>query len=199
MPISKTKLRLLEIGDVIKTHPKDGFWGCAVVLNAREKVDRFHPMCHIGITPLVFQHDYTWDEIDGLALSIMEIDRRIRLGPNDYSASRHEICIGIYTRKQHSELPVIGRVNPANVFTGPLGFEPGNATNGKWPWCGPIQTHLGGEAIGAWRSIHDSVNARAESEASQKEHEEILLRIKEKERQLRLKYKLKKALNRPTP
>ncbi len=50
------KPMLLNKGDVIKTVPMEGYWGCALVLSSRDKVDGFDPMCHIAITPLIFRH-----------------------------------------------------------------------------------------------------------------------------------------------
>lgn len=146
----KPKAKLLATGDVIKTHPSERFWGCAVVLNARGKTERFNPCCHIGITPLLFQRDYEWCDIAGVVLSVLEFDRGIRLTPGHYS-TRHETCIGIYDARPHPDLPVIGRVDPSAVFSGPLDFDLiGNATEGKWPLCGRVKAHLGYEAVLVW-------------------------------------------------
>ncbi|MCU1288047.1 MAG: hypothetical protein JWN60_276, partial [Acidobacteria bacterium] len=49
------KKKLLQKGDVIKTNPREGFWGCAVVISEREKTKERDPMCHIAITQVVFQ------------------------------------------------------------------------------------------------------------------------------------------------
>lgn len=49
-------MKLLKKGDVISTKPHESFWGIAVVLSEIEKTPERHPMCHIAITPLIFQH-----------------------------------------------------------------------------------------------------------------------------------------------
>lgn len=54
--MSKLKMKLLKKGDVISTKPHESFWGIAVVLSEIEKTPERHPMCHIAITPLIFQH-----------------------------------------------------------------------------------------------------------------------------------------------
>src|SRR3982751_1707839 len=100
------KPRPLRRGDVIKTHPRDGYWGCAVVLTEPCEQENLLPLCHIGITPIVIRHDYRWAEIEGAELSILEFDRGVRTAPLTY-ASRRETCIGLYTSYPHPLLPVI--------------------------------------------------------------------------------------------
>ena len=56
-------------GDVIRTNPEHGFYGVAVVLDDCKKIElspgRFsYPMCHIAITPLLFQYKITMEDID---------------------------------------------------------------------------------------------------------------------------------------
>src|ERR1043166_7773820 len=67
----------LQRGDVIKTHPRDGYWGCPVVLMGPRELEGLRPMFHIGITPLLLDHDYTWGEIEGQELSILEFDLQL--------------------------------------------------------------------------------------------------------------------------
>ncbi|MCL2309265.1 MAG: hypothetical protein FWC42_03170 [Proteobacteria bacterium] len=150
----KPKDRLLTIGDVIKTHPREGFWGCAVVLNTRGKTGQFNPFCLIGITPLVFQYDYGWGDIAERPLSVLEFDRGVELSPDLYF-TRRETCIGIYDARPHPDLPVIGCVDPSSVFIGPLDFDQiGDGAEGKWPLCGCITANLGYEAILVWNKKH---------------------------------------------
>ena len=169
----KPKVELLKIGDVIKTHPQDGYWGCAIVLNARGKTGRFNPFVHIGTTPIIFRHDYQWDELASVSFTILEFDREVRLVPGIYP-TRHETCICIYDARPHPDFPVIGHIDTSGVFSGPLGFEPGNAANGKWPWGGRIPSNLGIEAVVVWRSVHDRTQWLADVEASRKAHESRL-------------------------
>jgi hypothetical protein len=177
----RAKRTSLEIGDVIKTHPKDGFWGCAVVLNTREKCEQFNRFCLIGITPIVFRHDFTWREVADFEFSILEFVRGIRLFPGD-TRSRRETCIGCYDARPNPELPTIGRVDASKVFAGPIGFEVGDATNGKWPLCGRIKEHLGNEAVVAWRRTHDAVQLALDVEASRRSHDALMARLKLEER-----------------
>ena len=88
------------VGDVIKTHPRDGFWGCAVVLSLGG-IEGLDPLCHIGVTPVVFRHDYAWDELDATSLSILVVDRSVRMAPDTYGTRPRVTCIGIYTTKAH--------------------------------------------------------------------------------------------------
>ena len=188
----RAKQPTLEVGDVIKTHPKDGFWGCAVVLNTRERCEQFNPSCLIGITPIVLRHDFAWSEVADFEFSILEFIQGIRLFPGD-TRSRRVTCIGCYDARPNPELPTIGRVDASRVYSGPIGFEVGDATNGKWPLCGRIKGHLGTEAVIAWRRIHDAVQLAIDVEASHKSHDELMARLKLKEKEKRDARKLKKA------
>jgi hypothetical protein len=180
---------LLETGDVIKTHPREGYWGCAVVLNSREKTVEFGPQCLIGITPIIIHHDFSWAEIADSQMAILEFDRGIRLAPGEYG-SRHETCIGIYLAKPNPTLPVIANVVPPRVFSGPLTFEVGDGTNGRWPLCGKVPAHLGMEAVIAWRQIHDHASWLAEMEQARASYEVLEKKTREGERQRR---KLRKS------
>ena len=188
----RSKLPALEVGNVIKTHPKDGFWGCAVVLNTRKKCSQFNPFCLIGIAPIVLRHDFAWSEVANLEFSILEFVRGIRLFPGD-TRSRRETCIGWYDARPNADLPTIGSVDASQVFQGPVVFEIGDATNGKWPLCGRIPAHLGIEAVIAWRRIHDAAQLAIDEEASAKAHDELIARLKPEAKKKRDARKLKKA------
>jgi hypothetical protein len=170
-------------GDVIKTHPREGFWGCAVVLSAG-MIEGLRPMCHIGVTPLVFQHDYVWSEIEGQQLSILEYDQPVRVEVMTY-LPRHVTCIGIWVSDGKPKLPVIGRVDPATVYDKPLTFEVGDATSGKFPLCGKVDTHLGSEAVGAWHKLNDPVGFAKRQEESAADYERLRERLLEQERERR--------------
>ena len=156
----------LQPGDVIQTHPKRGFWGCAIVLSARDSTDQFHPMSHIGITTLISKEKYSWESVDPRQLQIVKISPIFRVGPNEYYQSNEpRTCIGIYSLKSAAGLRIIGQVNPTDVYRKPLTFDVGDGTNGKFPLCGPIPEDLGVQAVIAWRLIHD--NERIEQECAE--------------------------------
>jgi len=182
----------LQRGDVIKTHPRDGYWGCAVVLTDPRELEGLRPMCHIGITPLLLDHDYTWGEIEGQELSILEFDRGVRIAAGRYG-TRHETCIGLYTSDSHHLMPVIGSIDPTKVFARPLRFEVGDGTDGKYPLCGPISPHLGSEAVTSWFRVHDPARWQAERDAARERYEHLAAAIREEERQKRQGRRMRKG------
>lgn len=184
----------LEIGDVIKTNPKDGFWGCAVVLNTRERCEKFNRFCLIGVTPIIFRHDFAWNEIVNLNLTILEFLRHIRLFPGD-TRSRLETCIGWYDARPNPDLPTIGSVDASKVFSGAIGygFDESNPSHGRWPLCGRITKQLGMEVVIAWRREHDALQWAIEVEANRKAYDELMARRKLEEKAKRDARKQKKA------
>src|SRR5690348_18501595 len=107
----RSRMSSLKRGDVIKTHPREGFWGVAVVLTAPFEEAGLRARCHIGITSLVLKHDFEWGDIAGTQLSILEFERGVRTGPMTYT-TRLETCIGQYVAETHPSLPVLGNVDP---------------------------------------------------------------------------------------
>jgi hypothetical protein len=176
--IAKHRQFTLQRGDVIKTHPRDGFWGCAVVLTDPHVEGHFLPMCHIGITPIVMRHDYQWVEIADATLSILERDVRVRIAPYTYG-TRHYTCIGQYTAKPHPALPVIARIDAARVYPYPLSFDVGDGTAGKYPLCGPLKPRkvrgvaesefpsLGSAAVAEWLRINRPEQWQADCDAAE--------------------------------
>lgn len=144
-----TKLTLLNKGEVIRTNPQEGFWGIAVVLSEKEKTPEAYPKCHIAITPLVFQHEVTFDELKLEDLKPLEFEREYKLkGQEEFS--KKEICIGVYTRRNKVKLAVIGRIDPVSVYDGPLPFEPWYNLEVKWPVYGDPSDTIGREAYINW-------------------------------------------------
>ena len=183
-PTRSRKNAVLRRGEVLKTHPRDGFWGCAVVLSDPHPFDGLRPMCHIGVTPWILQHDFEWSAIADKDLCILEFERGVRTGPGEYRA-RRDTCIGLYTAKAHPLLPVIGSVDPTRVFRKPLTFEVGDGTDGKYPLCGPVAEHLGSEAVSAWLRVHDPDRWQAERDESGNRYERLSEAIREEEREKR--------------
>jgi hypothetical protein len=183
---------LLNKGDVILTNPKQGFWGIAVVLTAAEKTDNFDPMCHIGVTPLVFKHAVTINEIDVKTLSVLVFERAVKLKPDQENA-RKETSIGIYSRKIKSPVTIIGNIDPSFMYDGLLSFTHDNQREINWPLCGNVSQSLGNEAVIAWRRVNDSAAFEAEMIEAERSREAMMLRLNEEDRLKREQAKLKKA------
>lgn len=184
--------KLLNKGDVIRTNPKENFWGIAVVLSEKDKTEDRDPMCHIAITPLVFQHAVNFEDIDINKLCVAEFVRRIRLKPGEES-TRMETLIGVYSRKIKTPIDIIGNIDPDFMYDGPLPFSPDYGLKVKWPLCGNVKNDLGSEAVITWRRINDSENFQKQSEESDRFHDALMLKIKEEERVKRQNAKLKKV------
>ena len=189
MGSKRSARRHLDAGDVLKTSGFDGYWGCAVVLTNRGKTAEFDPMCHIGITAAVYHHDFSFDELDLSALSILEFDVQIRVGPHRYSWLRRETCIGIYASRMNDHTHVIGRIDPHRVYTRPLSFDVGDGSGDGWPLCGPVSDSLGNEAVISWRQTHDREEWERELAAHHQLTEDLELRLSEEAREHRLKKK----------
>jgi hypothetical protein len=156
----------LTPGDVIRTHPGRKYWGCAIVLSARDSTTEFHPMCHIATTTLIRPRKYAWEEIDASELEVATIVPEIRVAPNEYVASETRVCIGIYSLKSADNLDIVGRVNPKEIYDRRLTFKVGDGTAGTFPLCGPIPDDLGYEAVVVWRQIHDAARLKQEERKS---------------------------------
>lgn len=183
-------------GDIIRTNPQDNFWGIAVVLSESEKTSEFHALCHIAITPLVYQHKVEFEELDIAKLSVLQFTRGIRLTPGE-GASRSETSIGVYLRKFKTPVDIIGNVNPDFIYSGQLPFSPDFGLEVSWPLYGAVARSLGMEALITWRRIYDSENFQKEIEESKRKHEALMLKIKEEEREKRKNSKLRKP-SKPT-
>ena len=180
--------KYLEVGDVLKTHPSEGYWGCAVVLSCRGKTERFNPMCHIGITTVVFTHDYRFEELDTSKLEILTSDVEIRVAPYQYIHSRRKTCIGLYASKVNSHVNVIGRIGRSEarrIYPHRLAYRVGDGANGGWPFYGPVRASLGHEAVGEWRSVHDRASWEKDIAAAEKSFEEMFSRLAREAREKR--------------
>jgi hypothetical protein len=184
-PRQNKKQRLLSVGDVLKTNPLEGYWGCAVVLSARDKTVEFDPMCHIGITTTVFTHDYALDELPLSDLRILTGEEEIYDADTRSNLRRPVTCIGIYARKLKVPLDVITNIDPTFLCAIPLQFEIGTGIGEGWPLRGPVTNRLGYEAVHAWRSVHDYEQWQADVAAGRKSHQEMLARLAEQRRQAR--------------
>jgi hypothetical protein len=184
--------KLLNKGDVIRTNPRDGFWGIAVVLSEQDNIENPEPKCHIAITPSIFRHPVNFDEIVINELNVLEFVRGVRLNPNE-ELTRKDTLIGVYLRQAIDPIDIIGSIDPSSLYDGPLPFEPWHYLEIKWPLCGRPKKNLGYEAVISWRRLNDSENLQKEIEESDRRFDEITLKIKEEEREKRRIAKLKKA------
>lgn len=67
--MARNKFSLFKRGDVIRTNPQEGFYGIAVVLDDGRKLELSpnkwsYPMCHIAITPLIYDFEVTMKDVD---------------------------------------------------------------------------------------------------------------------------------------
>ncbi len=164
------KKRVLHVGDVIRTEPSAGYWGCAVVLSEFPATERLRAMCHIGITPIVKRHAFGWDELEPGELSVLQHDRSVRVGEGQYS-QRRETAIGLWANFKVPPLVILGKIDPDEVYSQDLSPEAGDGTGGRFPHCGSLYGWLGGEAVGAWRKLHDADAFKAEIEQGRREFE----------------------------
>ena len=149
--MSKRKYNEFKKGDVIRTNPEEGFYGIAVVLDDGKKLEMntgklSYPMCHIAITPLLFRHEVTMEEIDIKQLHPMTFMMCFALKgkPEFY---REELLVHIYTTRNVIDLPIIGNIIPTLVYDAELSWEPGGD---KFHWCGDIGNMFGREAYIQW-------------------------------------------------
>ena len=148
--MSKSAMKLLIKGDVIRTNPHEGFWGIAVVLSEKEKTPESLPMCHIAISPLIFQHKVAINEIYLNDLKPLVFERIFSLKKKE-KFSRKDICIGVCTRRFKADSEKIGSIDSSIIYDGPLPFEPLSDIEIKWPLCGVPTDNLGKEAYFTWK------------------------------------------------
>lgn len=177
--------RILSRGDVLKTNPLEGYWGCALVLSAQDETPESDPMCHIGITSTVFTHDYDFEELEIEKLEILQRDRQIRTGLDLACATVRETSIGMYSRAVDSSIDIIGNVDVSSVFTAPLEFKFGDGTGDGWPGCGVVEKSLGYEAVHEWRSVHDRAQWLQDMAEAERTHREMLAALAEEDREKR--------------
>ena len=103
-------------------------------------------MCHIAITPLLFRHEVTMEEIDIKQLHPMTFMMCFALKgkPEFY---REELLVHIYTTRNVIDLPIIGNIIPTLVYDAELSWEPGGD---KFQRCGDIGNMFGREAYIQW-------------------------------------------------
>lgn len=154
----KRKNGLLRKGDVIRTNPEPGFYGIAVVLSEPEPMELqpqkwSYPMCHIMITPLIFQHEVAMDEIDTDVLKPLIFQQFAQRKDRVHIPWRLKTCIDLYTNRNKSSLPVIGSTDTSGMYEEPLLFE---VHENGFHLCGDVTNDLGREAFINWSRGDDS-------------------------------------------
>ena len=170
------KTNLLTVGDVIKTNPFADYWGCALVLSSKEKEEKIAPMCHIGITPVIFKHDYSFSELNIFNIEILEYEKIYRLDGSDDASLGFIKSIEIYSRRINKNTIVIGNIDIKNMNIKNLSFVAGNGADGGWPFCGAITKNLGVIAVHSWRKKYDSAKYFSDIQKANQSHEEMLQR-----------------------
>ena len=138
-----------EKGDIIRTNPMEGYFGIAVVLETRGKTEKFNPMCHIAITPLMFKHEVSMEELDLETLKPLSIIRKLNYTKRgvEIKGEREDLLIDIYATRNKPELTVIGNIDPSGIYTEPLLWEP---QEDRFHFAGTVTETLGIDAYNEW-------------------------------------------------
>lgn len=148
----RKKCSLFYKGDVIRTNPEKGFYGIAIVLDDGKKMELSpgrwsYPMCHIAITPLLFQFEVNIDDIDITTLKPMTFLTYFKQEERKKIPWRHKLCIDIYTTRNKSNLPVIGNIDTTSICDSPLPFI---VSENGFHVRGDVDDSLGREAYINW-------------------------------------------------
>lgn len=144
------KIKLFNKGDVILTNPEAGYYGIAIVLSEKEKTPESYPRCHIAITPLIYDREIKFEDLNLDEIKPLNFNRSYILkGTKEFTKT--ETLIGVYTRRNKNNFKIIGKMNPEKVYDGPLPFEPWDYLKVTWPLCGDSDESLGREAFLSWK------------------------------------------------
>lgn len=156
MKQKKKNAPLFTKGDVILTSPEKGYYGIAVVLDDGcitcdwQSGKNPKPVCHIAITPLIFDHIVTLEDIDPSTLKPLLYERRFALKGRP-EAYRKELLVHIFLTENVCNLPILGKVDPLIVFQGDLLWNSPGGDIGIFHLYGPINDSFGREAYLAWK------------------------------------------------
>ena len=147
-----SRMKTFSKGDVIRTNPENGYYGIAVVLSEGRRLEiapgkMSYPMCHIAITPFIFRHEVTLEEIDANDLQVLVFERNAK---RDDGADMHwntETCVYLFTDRNKAGLTVIGNIDPSGIYQEPLDYEP---HKDRFFLCGDANANLGREAYIAY-------------------------------------------------
>lgn len=142
------KMQYFSKGDVIRTEPEKGYYGIAVVLSEGTRIEvapgkMSYPLCHIAITPLLFQHPVSLDEVNRNDLQVLTFERNAKRSDGAAIHWNTETCVYIYTNRNKAGLTIIGNINPSEIYKEPLLYEP---LKDRFFFCGDADNFLGREA-----------------------------------------------------
>jgi len=146
--MSRKKYDYFHKGDIIRTNSEKGFYGIAVVLNNPETIEispgkLSYPLCHIAITPLIFNYEVTIDELLLIKLKPLVFERNALYQDGNIKLWKIETCIYIYTNRNKANLTVIGNIDTSDIYEGELLFHP---LEDRFFICGDVKEDLGREA-----------------------------------------------------
>lgn len=147
----RKKYSLFKRGDVIRTNPQEGFYGIAVVLDDGVKLELSpnkwsYPMCHIAITPLIYDFEVTMKDMDLSQLLPLRFQRCYQL-KNTPEFFKEELLVHIYTTRNVAKLPIIGNIDPSSIYHDDLSWQP---KSDRFFFCGDASKYLGREAYLSW-------------------------------------------------
>ncbi|MBQ2548442.1 MAG: hypothetical protein II558_06005 [Treponema sp.] len=164
--MKSSKSIVLNKGDVIKTNPQNGYWGCALVLDVQEHNDEFQPLCLIAVTDFISKEDFSFDQLPLEKLSILNIERSLRVGEGRYCDDGKEVCIEIHTRRMKSGQEVIGRMDNFPFEMPKLTYEVGDGKG------------LGYQAVIAWRKANEKEAFLMDVKDFRQKTEDVLRKVK---------------------
>ena len=173
----------VEAGDILKTHPIPGFWVASVVLATQPQTEDFKAMCLVGSTLCVFQHDFTFTELDHSALKVTR-------GISGFDADRP--ILYVYASRLKSGVEVIGSVDLAHITPQKFTLSFSRQDMPEWPMAGSLSCSIGSGAVHAWRSVHDHERWIADLVEARRSHEAMISRLKEES-------KVKRQTKKKTP
>ena len=176
--MKSSKSIVLNKGDVIKTNPQNGYWGCALVLDVQEHNDEFQPLCLIAVTDFISKEDFSFDQLPLEKLSVLNIERSLRVGVNEYCDDGKAVCIEIHTRRMKSGQEVIGRIENFPFKMPVLTYEVGDGKGLGYPLCGPITASLGFQAVIAWRKANEKEAFLMDVKDFRQKTEDVLRKVK---------------------
>ncbi len=103
-------------------------------------------MCHIAITPLIYDFEVTMKDVDLSQIYPMKYTRCYQL-KNIPDFFKEELLVHIYTTRNVAQLPIIGNMDPSNIYKEDLSWLP---KPDRFYFCGDSQKHLGREAYLSW-------------------------------------------------
>ena len=145
-------MKTFSKGDVIRTTPEKGYYGIAIVLTEGRRLEiapgkMSYPMCHIAITPLLFRHEVTLEEIDTNDLQVLVFERNAKRDDGAVMPWNTETCVYLFTNRNKVGFTVIGNIDPSGIYQEPLDYEP---RKDRFFLCGDADANLGREAYIAY-------------------------------------------------